>query len=329
MSRLRSARLGAIALLLVAAGTAWAPAAAAVSQNWITVTPTLGSSSIKVGTSTTLSVHVSADLVTGHFAQVSFAAENSGLALTGHAGSCDGYFGAWSTQVTLQQTDGGSGINCTFTVDITAVTPGSYSNPLSVQTYSGGSLDGVANRVSYVAISVYADDPPAAGAHFSAPSVVVGHDTNLVIALGNSPANAQAMSGIAFTVNLPAGITVETATSSVCGGTLTTTAPGTIAFSGGALAIGAECSVSVAIHAETIGNYTVPSFSVATDQSPASAVGPVGIAVSETGTVTPPPTATSAPEGSNEQSSVWLVLLAALAALAAATTTLRLSAKLR
>src|SRR5262249_58408478 len=55
------------------------------------------------------------------------------------------------------------------------------------------------------------------------------------------------LTGISFMDTLPAGLSVPTTSASTCGGTLATTAPGTIAFSGGTLAASGTCSFSVTV----------------------------------------------------------------------------------
>src|SRR5215216_1518589 len=89
----------------------------------------------------------------------------------------------------------------------------------------------------------FAPNPVAAGANSTLPFSLT--NTNTTIAL----------SGIAFTDTLPSGLTVTTGSSTQCGGTLATTAPQTISFSGGTLAASASCTITVSVSTSASGIY--------------------------------------------------------------------------
>src|SRR5262249_28615872 len=95
-----------------------------------------------------------------------------------------------------------------------------------------------------VSISVAA--APTITKSFGATSIPVGGTTSLTFTITN-PNTSQTLTGISFTDPLPAGLWVPNGTASTCGGTVTTTAPGTIAFSGGTLAASGSCSFSVTV----------------------------------------------------------------------------------
>jgi hypothetical protein len=61
---------------------------------------------------------------------------------------------------------------------------------------------------------------------------------------------------VAFSDTLPTGLTVASATSSVCGGTLTTTAPTGIALTGATIAVNSQCQFSVTVTGAAAGSYT-------------------------------------------------------------------------
>src|SRR5439155_7192341 len=68
------------------------------------------------------------------------------------------------------------------------------------------------------------------------------------------PNTTLSLTGVALTDTLPAGLTVPTAgPTTVCGGTLTTTAPDTITFSGGTLASNSNCQIPVTVTGATAG----------------------------------------------------------------------------
>jgi len=77
---------------------------------------------------------------------------------------------------------------------------------------------------------------PTINKSFSPNPVAVGAASTLTFTLTNPNATIN-LSGIAFADTLPSGLTVATGSSTQCGGTLTTTAPRTISFSGGPLPV--------------------------------------------------------------------------------------------
>ncbi len=89
---------------------------------------------------------------------------------------------------------------------------------------------------------------------FSPNSVAAGATSTLTFTLTN-PNTALALSGISFTDTLPSGLSVSTGSSSQCGGTLSTSAPRTISFSGGTLAASGSCNITVTVTAGASGIY--------------------------------------------------------------------------
>src|SRR5262249_52821437 len=63
----------------------------------------------------------------------------------------------------------------------------------------------------------------------------------------NNPNAALPLTGIAFTDTLPAGLSVPTGSASVCSGTVMTTSPNMISFSGGQLLASGTCMFSVTV----------------------------------------------------------------------------------
>ena len=78
---------------------------------------------------------------------------------------------------------------------------------------------------------------PTLSKAFSPDPVAVGASSTLTFTVTN-PNTSAPLSGIAFTDTLPAGLTVASGTTAQCGGTLNTTAPSSISFSGGSLSGG-------------------------------------------------------------------------------------------
>jgi uncharacterized repeat protein (TIGR01451 family) len=165
--------------------------------------------------------------------------------------------------------------SCTFdvTVQVPAdAAPGSYTNTTSNLSASG-----------FVLAPPAVDDltvvpPPAFSKVFDPAAIPQSGVTTLIFTLDNS-ASALPANDLAFTDDLPAGVVVAAtpdATSTCTGGTLTA-APGTgsISYSGGGLAAGATCTVSVDVTSDTPGSYTNVSGALA------SSLGDSGTATAE------------------------------------------------
>jgi hypothetical protein len=80
--------------------------------------------------------------------------------------------------------------------------------------------------------------------------------TSLTFTITNPAANAVALTGVAFNDTLPTGLTVANGTAAVCGGTLTTTSPTSIALSGAMIAPNSQCQFSVTVTGAASGQYT-------------------------------------------------------------------------
>jgi uncharacterized repeat protein (TIGR01451 family) len=97
--------------------------------------------------------------------------------------------------------------------------------------------------------------PPFLSASFSPATINVGSTSTLTFSINNDETNP-ALTGLNFTDTLPAGLTVANGTAGGCSGTVTTTAPSTIAFAGGSLPAGWVCQFSVTVTGATAGDYT-------------------------------------------------------------------------
>src|SRR5207302_2844335 len=80
--------------------------------------------------------------------------------------------------------------------------------------------------------------------------------TSLTFTITNPSANVDPLTGVAFTDTLPTGLTVASASATVCGGTLTTTAPTGITLSGATIAPNSQCQFSVTVTGAASGQYT-------------------------------------------------------------------------
>jgi len=128
--------------------------------------------------------------------------------------------------------------------------------------------------------------PPTLSKVFSPNPVAVGATSTLTFTVTNPNAGI-ASSGIQFTDTLPAGLTIVSSSSAQCGGTLTTTAPGTISFTGGSLAASASCTVPVPVTATTAGPHDNVSGFISSTQGGTNS-GPSGVATASLVALLPP-----------------------------------------
>ena len=121
---------------------------------------------------------------------------------------------------------------------------------------------------------------------FSPNPVAIGATSTLTFTVMN-PNTGVAFTGISFTDTLPSGLTVTSGASAQCGGTLTTTAPRTISFSGGTLAVSSSCTINVTVTTTASGIYDNVSGFVSSTQGGTNS-GTTGIATASLTVLKPP-----------------------------------------
>src|SRR5215207_3751956 len=131
-----------------------------------------------------------------------------------------------------------------------------------------------------------APSSPIISKAFSPNPVAIGATSTLTFTLTNPNATI-ALSAIAFTDTLPSGLTVATTSSTQCGGTFAATAPRTLSFTGGGLAGGAFCNLTVTVTTSASGIYDNISGFVSSTQGGTNA-GPTGIATASLTVLKPP-----------------------------------------
>ena len=169
----------------------------------------------------------------------------------------------------------------TLTVTATS-TPGTYSNSVSVS--GGGGLD---NSNNSAADTTQVVGSPTFAEAFNPTSIAINGTSTVTFTIGNPSANPVALSGVAFTDTLPTNLKVATpnGASNTCGGTLVATAgSSSIALSGGTVAAGATCTVTVNVTSATAGSYTNTAGALTETN------GPSGPTATATLTVLAPPT---------------------------------------
>ncbi|MCQ4163558.1 DUF11 domain-containing protein [Tahibacter harae] len=171
------------------------------------------------------------------------------------ATTCGGTWAPAAGATTLNFSGGviPAGSSCTVSVNTAVTTAGPKTNV-------GGFLsttEGGTNTGSVPVASVTGVLPPAIAKQFAPNPILAGGSAILTFTITNPNQNA-ALAGIAFSDTYPANL-VNAATPGVvngCGGSFTAAAGGSgFSLSGGTLAGGASCTVSVAVTSNTPGNY--------------------------------------------------------------------------
>lgn len=142
-----------------------------------------------------------------------------------------------------------AGGSCTFNISVTGTNGGNYSN---ITGFVSSTEGGVSTNYATASLSVIT--PPNLGKGFSPSSILTGGTSTLSFTI-NNPNQLSSLSGISFTDPLPTGVTVATSgPTAACGGALSTTAPGSIAFTGGSLAANGSCTFSIPVTGVTSGS---------------------------------------------------------------------------
>jgi len=142
---------------------------------------------------------------------------------------------------------------CAFSVDVVSATEGTKVNLTGAPSSTEGGTGTPATDTLFVAV------PFTAQAAFADASVVEGAGTTLTITLAN-PNVITTLTGAAFAVTLPSGLTIAepVAVTSTCAGAVTAGAQtATVALSGGSVAPGDACTVTLAVLTTAAGRKTL------------------------------------------------------------------------
>ena len=142
---------------------------------------------------------------------------------------------AGSTSVSLSSATLTTNTSCTFSVNVTGITAGQQNNSVSVTSNEGGTGNTATASILVVA-------PPSISKAFSPATVPLGNDSAVTFMITNPNSFAGGgLSSIAFSDNLPSGLTVVSAPgeSNSCNGTVSADAnSGIISLSGGVIVAG-------------------------------------------------------------------------------------------
>jgi large repetitive protein len=148
--------------------------------------------------------------------------------------------------------------------------------------------------------------PPSVSKSFSPASIVAGGTSRLTITLSN--ANAEAITGVAFTDTYPAGLTTDTPDNitTTCGGTASSTAS-SVSLTGGTIPANGSCTVAIDVTAAADGSYvnSIPAGAVTSSNAGSNT------AASNTATLSvgaAPPASAAVPTASE-----WALMLMAAA----------------
>jgi uncharacterized repeat protein (TIGR01451 family) len=252
------------------------------------VTKTFSPDKIKTGATTAMTIAITNNNPTDPFNNVSFTDTlPAGLTVPDAAATTQcgtGTLTVASNVITLTGGTINANTTCTLTFTATGATPGVKTNSVTVNTANFGSGTGSGT------VTVY--DVPTLSKGFSPMSVPFGGTSTLSFTLTNPNSfTGGELSGLSFSDTLPAGVTVGTSSTSACGGTLTTTAPNLIAFSGGTLGTANPantCTLNVTVTGTQLGMHTNTVTSLTATETGANPVSAMA-----TLTVTQSPTTTT------------------------------------
>jgi CSLREA domain-containing protein/uncharacterized repeat protein (TIGR01451 family) len=139
---------------------------------------------------------------------------------------------------------------CTITVNVQATTDGVFANSVTIDSTDAGNGNTAAASPSLTVIN-----PPSIAEVFGAATIPLNGVTTLTYTITNSNANTT-FTGLAFTDAFPAGLLVGSPNNlnNTCGGAVGASQnSGSVILSGGTLAPGASCTLSVNVHGTTAG----------------------------------------------------------------------------
>ena len=248
-----------------------------------------GAATVPLNGSTSLSFTIQNNNTTSTLSGIAFSDTlPAGLVIStpnGLAGTCGGGT-ITATQATNVISLSGATLaqssSCTFSVNTTGTAAGDQNNTTGTVTSTEGGTGGTASATLKVL------GPPSIAKAFNPTGIALNGTTSLTFTITNPAANTAALTGIAFTDTLPAGLAVANSVATVCGGTLTVTAPTGISLAAATAAASGQCVFSVTVTGAVAGSYTNTTGTVS------STNGGAGNTASANLTVAAPPTISKA-----------------------------------
>ena len=157
-----------------------------------------------------------------------------------------------------------AGGSCTVSIDVTSASASAYSNSTGAVVTTNAGNGSAANATLTV------QPLPTIAKSFSVTGITAGAPSTLTITITNP--RSTSLSGLAFNDAFPSGLRVHStpALANTCGGSITgaTENSTSIGLTGGSLAAGASCTVSVAVTANTPGTYNNVTSALTSNEAP-------------------------------------------------------------
>ena len=205
-------------------------------------------------------------------------------ATVGLTNGCGGAFTGAAGAVSASYTGGtlaAGPSSCTVSFNVTATAAGAYPNTTSTLTSTNGGTAAAASATLNV------NGAPTVAKAFLPTGIPIGGTSTLTITITNPAANPVAITGMAISDTLPAGVTVAATpnATNTCAGTFTANAnAGSISLTGGTVAANSSCAVSASVTATTAGSKVNTTGTLTSTNATTSAT------ATATLTVTQPPT---------------------------------------
>jgi len=224
-----------------------------------TITKTFGASSMTLLGTTTLTFAINNPNASTLLTGIGFTDTlPSGLVISspnGQSGGCGGgtiTAASGSNSISLASALLSPSSQCTFSVNVTAVSSGLQNNVTSAVTSNEGGSGGTASASLTVGV------PPSLAESFGVSQIGLMGTTSLTFTISSSAINTVTLTGIGFTDTFPSGLVVATPnglTGSCGGGTITAVAgTNSVALSGASIAPGNSCTFSLTVKGTTAGN---------------------------------------------------------------------------
>jgi uncharacterized repeat protein (TIGR01451 family) len=154
--------------------------------------------------------------------------------------------------------------SCTINVTVTGAAAGTSLNTSGFIASTESGTNNTSTGYGTATLTVLL--PPVIEKSFSPNPIYAGDTSTLTFTISN-PNAGTALTGVAFTDNFPAGLTrSSTPTSPQCGGTVSSTST-SITLSGGSIAPGGNCTVSVVVTASSTASYINTSGAVSSSNA--------------------------------------------------------------
>ena len=150
-----------------------------------------------------------------------------------------------------------AGASCTASVNVIATTAGPHTNVSGFVSSTEGGTNTTATGSAVATLTAL--QPPSITKTFSASPILIGATSLLTVTIQN-PNSGNALNGVAVGDTYPAGLVnanpLVPAVTNTCGGAVTATPGGNgLSLSGGSIAAGGSCAITVPVTSASAGTY--------------------------------------------------------------------------